>query len=1300
MKARTKLLLCFLLVAAAVALIWFVSFLRSGRFQELVRAALISEVEKATGMTCTVAGVQIDPFRGSFRLEGVSLRPRTAGAGPVNASADEVSGRVSVSSLWHLSAHLAELNIVHPQVALVSHDGGGNGWNPEEILQSLRISLDLAVGRVNLSRGLIGINNTRIPFELSLDELDCEVRYVGRPQHYEIRLAYRNSRFLYEGRDIKYDLDTRLSLSMGGIDIKAFGIRRGKTLLSGWGWVRDWQSPAVLLHATGSVDAEDLVLLTPDLQGSSGNINTATNVRVDAAGLRLDGRFDVPAAKFRNATMNSLTGRFEIRNDVLWLKDVDGKLGGGGIQAEAEIQLRESNRAPNRASISTQRVPLRQISWILKLPQIDFANPVDASAEATWKHLDKDLDLTAKVRLYTPSGVVAGRSSRLQGDVAFNYRDGFPHFSSANLGSPDTAVEISGPGGGTFHIRARTSMLSEPLSLLRGIVPSLDRLVSRQPDLMEISGTFGLDGEVTLEPRRTGYQGELTVQGGRWRSYHLDSLTARADWEDVRLELRNMKLREGAGSAEGDLTLRVPAEEQEPPGILFRGKLEGVSLSSLRDLGVKISPDVEGILSGNGSISNEGEGWSGEGQFAVEKASYKGQAFDSVRARITVRGESLQMEDGEVVRGAAKVTARGQIQPDTGRVNLSLRLSDLSLANVPGVQENKLDLQGRLSATGELSGDVENPSLKGSFEIAGLRYAAWDLGGGKGTLDLEERKLRTTVTVRSGLGQVDARATVSLEKGLPGKATLEFQDLNVQKILAGDIPAFLSGVSTALHGRIEAEGNFAEPTGLSASGDIDGARFKLHDYELHNSGVMRLTISNRRLRIEKVNLVGEGTSLFLNGLLPLDRSAGLDTALSGTLNLAFLQYVEKKIRVSGTAVLNVRATGSPGDPQVIGQASLNNARFEYGELPVRLSSMQGNIVFSRNLVRFENIRGAAGSGSIQLSGLFEHQGGQLQGVNLRVSAQQIRLPYPKEFRSLVNAELVLRGTRETQIVSGEISVVRAEYLKDINLLEQLASRSNASPGPLTTDPFLLGLRLDVDIRSDRGIIIDNELARLRASMLLTLKGTAAYPYLTGRVEASEGAILFRGNRFDIIHASADFLDRNRINPILDVRAEADVKTYRLVMDVNGALDHMNINVTSDPPLSTVDIVSLLTTGKSLEPGSESTRRQSEMAGLSAASILSESLTGVIGKRVQRIFGLQTFRVDPFLAGAENDPTARVTISERISKDLTLTFSRNLSTSEEQIVLMEYDVTRNLTIIASRDEQGKYGLDFRFRKRFR
>jgi translocation and assembly module TamB len=362
--------------------------------------------------------------------------------------------------------------------------------------------------------------------------------------------------------------------------------------------------------------------------------------------------------------------------------------------------------------------------------------------------------------------------------------------------------------------------------------------------------------------------------------------------------------------------------------------------------------------------------------------------------------------------------------------------------------------------------------------------------------------------------------------------------------------------------------------------------------------------------------------------------------------------------------------------------------------------MRGDVVFSRNMVRFEDVRGAAASGTMRLSGVLEHRNAVLQSINLSIALRNARLPYPRDFRSVVDADLVLNGNGDVQILTGDVNILRAEYVRSFNLLEQLAGGGTIQSGPLTTEPYLLGLRLNVEIHSDEGLLVDNELTRLRGSLRLTLRGTPAYPSLTGRVEASEGTIFFRGSRFEISHASADFVDRNRINPVLEIRAEADVKTYRLILDAVGDLEHLNLNITSDPPMSTVDILSLLTTGKTDTAATTTTQHQSEMMGVSAASVLSENLTGVIGKRVQRIFGLESFRVDPFLAGAENDPTARITISERLSKDLMVTFSRNLTTNQEQIVVIEYDVTGNLSLVATRDEDGKFGLDFRFRKRLR
>jgi translocation and assembly module TamB len=86
--------------------------------------------------------------------------------------------------------------------------------------------------------------------------------------------------------------------------------------------------------------------------------------------------------------------------------------------------------------------------------------------------------------------------------------------------------------------------------------------------------------------------------------------------------------------------------------------------------------------------------------------------------------------------------------------------------------------------------------------------------------------------------------------------------------------------------------------------------------------------------------------------------------------------------------------------------------------------------------------------------------------------------------------------------------------------------------------------------------------------------------------------------------------------------------------------------------------------------------------------------------VKRIFGLDRVRVDPFLVGAERDPTTRVTVGQQITKDLSITYSTSVSSNEQQVIILEYDINNSTSIIASRDDEGALGLDIRFRKRLR
>ena len=104
-----------------------------------------------------------------------------------------------------------------------------------------------------------------------------------------------------------------------------------------------------------------------------------------------------------------------------------------------------------------------------------------------------------------------------------------------------------------------------------------------------------------------------------------------------------------------------------------------------------------------------------------------------------------------------------------------------------------------------------------------------------------------------------------------------------------------------------------------------------------------------------------------------------------------------------------------------------------------------------------------------------------------------------------------------------------------------------------------------------------------------MNGTYDNPVLFGRADIERGEIFFEGNRYRVTRGTIDFLNPARLEPFFDVEAETRIRvladrqldvdgaeTYRITLAVSGTLDgRMNFEVNSDPPLPTVDIISLM-----------------------------------------------------------------------------------------------------------------------------
>jgi translocation and assembly module TamB len=98
--------------------------------------------------------------------------------------------------------------------------------------------------------------------------------------------------------------------------------------------------------------------------------------------------------------------------------------------------------------------------------------------------------------------------------------------------------------------------------------------------------------------------------------------------------------------------------------------------------------------------------------------------------------------------------------------------------------------------------------------------------------------------------------------------------------------------------------------------------------------------------------------------------------------------------------------------------------------------------------------------------------------------------------------------------------------------------------------------------------------------------------------------------------------------------------------------------------------------------------------------LSQALNSAVSSRIERIFGVSRVKIDPQVGGPETNPGARVTLEQQVTQDVRFTYITNLSESQQQVIQVEWNINPRWSVIAVRDRNGLFGIDLKWRKRFK
>jgi len=209
---------------------------------------------------------------------------------------------------------------------------------------------------------------------------------------------------------------------------------------------------------------------------------------------------------------------------------------------------------------------------------------------------------------------------------------------------------------------------------------------------------------------------------------------------------------------------------------------------------------------------------------------------------------------------------------------------------------------------------------------------------------------------------------------------------------------------------------------------------------------------------------------------------------------------------------------------------------------------------------------------------------------------------------------------------------------------------------------------------------------------LRVRGTAAEPALMGRVNITGGDLIFRGNRYFLEPSTLDFVDPYRIEPRVNLAVRTKVQDYDIRLLFRGTVDQIRTTYTSEPALPPADIINVLVFGKtSAEQAANSTP-----GNLGAQSMIASTVSSHVAGRIEKIAGISHFSIDPVLGGNQQDPGARVTIQQRVTGNLFVTFATDATSTQRQVIKLEYQATPRVGFSGVRDQNGGFAFDVKIK----
>lgn len=1322
---QVRLVRLFGLLAVLSILVLYAVF-RSHRFQDAMRRKTERVLSAKVGRKVSIGGFDLALLPFSFLVRDVSIaNDRRSLAGPLFSAAEiELRG---IPAITGERIVLSKLRVVSPRLVVEVFPDGST--NVDTLLRALRGAggggKDVQLHEAIIQRASLRFREWKAEVDALLKDAAVTARAGRTLSVTHLALACRQGSFRLENNEtLEFAVGAEVTLAPGRAHLTGLRLKGPKVSVEASGAVDDLKKPVLSLVAKVETTGETLTQAFGFGLPLTGAVRLNGALRLgDPGGLRIRAAFDLPNARLAVFPMSG-EGSLRLDPKGLLVEVANAAYAGGSFGALVRLERLDRPPLPVKIAVRGRGIDFEQFFSDLGLPGTGLMARADVDATLT----------------FGPGGIERANGA---GRLTLAADPGRPSAVKGRFPIPVS-------GGGPLHVRDGRILFDKmPLATAGGAKVRLDgslRFGTWEPDLTfdVASGDLAelerlaanwypaIQKEPLSPPLRLGGSGRLSARLTR----AFDDPRIEGRMEATSFVLRGVRFGDASANFLVDRNVATfsPFTAQDDGGALalegkigfgarLRGhyKLDGLvgdfrswpleKVLSFLDLDLPLSGRATGRLPLDGLTP----AIRGRVPLVLTDASVWGQKLDRLEGALVFHDDRVAVEGATGRLGEATTAGSGSYRYADGAYRFVLDVRDLPVERIGALSD--LPVAGTFTGAASGEGLIDAPTLSVDGRVAAPAFDGHALTRATSAVELHARADRGAWSLRAEAheeGVLEVLSPKDPSAGGSWRARAEFPSLAP---LAG-----LFGLPEGANfdGRLSAEATVrpgATLKELDGEGEISAARFTAWERTLTLRGNTPFRLSGGRVSFERLTLAesirpdapsGIPTSVTLAGSVQLVAPRALDIGVSGSVDASLLNAVFAPLRLAGRVTVDSRLGGTASSPVLTGRAALDGVDVLSPGGGPAFEAATGSLLFSEGKATIANLSVRYGGGSVDLGGTLLLDGWKLSGMRVAALVSRVKASPFDGFRATFSGNLLLLGDSQPRAVRGELTFDRALYDRDfsIDLAALLQRKRVATVGANATffDPVKLDVRL---VAPRESIEVRTNLARLKASGELFARGTWGHPLLFGEIHAEEGGRLtLQGQRYDLVSGRILFSNPIRIEPFFEMEARGTINKYQVTFALTGTAARLAPRFSSDPQLSEAQIISLMATGDvpstsvSGGPIGPAPASSDESVSKAARELLASLASDAVTSRTREFFRLDRFQIDPAFSTGSTFDAPRITVGKSLGKDFNATVSFVLSSNQQQIITLDYQLSSTAFLQARLDEFGIYSLELRFRQRLR